>query len=49
MPKYTGGYSSLGLIVGMVSQLYDFGNFNARKVSFEINDFLNYLEEFTLE
>ena len=30
--KYTGGYSSLGLIIGMVSQLYDFGNMNSRKV-----------------
>ena len=30
--KYTGGYTSLGLIIGMVSQLYDFKNINSRKV-----------------
>ena len=29
--KYTGGYTSLGLIIGMVSQLYDFKNINSRK------------------
>ena len=36
--KYTGGYSSLGLIIGMVSQLYDFGNLNSRKVLVLVTD-----------
>ena len=36
--KYTGGYSSLGLIIGMVSQLYNFDNMNSRKVLVLVTD-----------